>query len=135
MNKTIINISDLREPINVSLNDYPDLVDSIRDYGVIQPIYVTPNGLIIDGRGRYLAAKEVGLKEIPCYVIEYSDPDRLEYEMITSKHHIETDPIEYAKALKRLINAYPEMTLEEVARKLDKSVGWVQKKLSLLEEK
>lgn len=57
--------------------EYMDnLVNSIRQYGITNPLHLDKNKQIIDGFARYDAAKELGLKEIPCWI----DP-RLAIEM------------------------------------------------------
>lgn len=112
-----------------NINPDPELISSIRKKGIINPLLVREN-LIIDGNQRYSAALAIGLKIVPCNIIEATDAQLTEHEAISSVNKINIDPIEYAKQLKCLIKQY---SINEVAQRIGKSVKWINKKLSLLE--
>lgn len=130
MKEKYINIFNIKEP--VIADNYPkDLYDSIKAIGVLVPLVLTEDNYIIDGRGRYLAAKDACLLKIPCYIL--TEEEVKQSNEIRSVRSINTDPIEYAKALRRLITNNSQYSLQEIADRLGKSVEWIEKKLSLLE--
>lgn len=111
-----------------------DLVESIKEKGIIEPVIVRPinEGYeIIAGHRRFLAAKEAGLMEIPCIVKEVSDTEAAEISIIENIQRENLNPIEEAIAIKRLIDDF-NLTHEEVAKKIGKSRVYVTNLLRLL---
>ena len=98
-----------------------ELKSSIKEKGIIQPITVRPvdNGYeLIAGERRLRAAKEVGIKKIPAYILSIHDKeDLLELSIIENIQRENLNPIELAKGYKRLINEC-SLTQEEVAVKV-----------------
>src|SRR4051812_9486254 len=109
MNIGNINIDDIDEP-EFLIRDYSDthlseLKKSISEHGIRIPLMVRENNgryRLIDGVYRYIIARNLGIKELPCYIISAHDAEELEVQMQTSMRNAPTDPIDYAKALKRL---------------------------------
>lgn len=59
------------------------LIESIKDYGFINPILIDKNNYIISGNSRYEAAKELGIQVIPCIMInELNDKQIKEYKVL-----------------------------------------------------
>ena len=101
-----------------------DLADSIRTYGVIQPLTVRrlSSGYyqIIAGERRWRAAKEAGLKEVPAVVIEADDRKAAELAMIENLQREDLNPIEEARGYKVLMEDFG-LTQEELAQRMGKS--------------
>ena len=79
-----------------------ELADSIKTYGVIQPILVTPVGdryMIVAGERRFRASKLAGLKKIPAVVKEYSKQQIQEISLLENIQREDLNPIETAKAI------------------------------------
>ncbi len=86
-----------------------ELAESIKVYGVIQPIIVTKkDGFyeIIAGERRWRAAKKAGLTEIPCIVREDNERKNKEIALIENIQREDLNPIEKARGFKQLIDEY-----------------------------
>lgn len=86
---------------------------------------------IVDGLLRFSAAKDAGLTKINVDIVDITDEQMLEHQILRSHHRIETKPMEYARQLKKIIARTPLMTANELAKKLGKSITWLKKMLSL----
>lgn len=111
-----------------------ELSESIKNYGVIQPIIVkkvNDRYVIIAGERRWRASRLAGLKTIPCIIKEYTEQEISEIAIIENLQREDLNPIESAKAIKNLINQY-NLTQDEVADKIGKSRPAVANTLRLL---
>lgn len=111
-----------------------ELADSIKKYGVIQPIVVTNKGdyyEIIAGERRWRAAKIAGLKEVPVIVKEYTSQEVLEVSLIENIQREDLNSIEEAKAYQRLINEF-DLKQDQIAEKVSKSRSAIANTLRLL---
>jgi ParB/RepB/Spo0J family partition protein len=86
---------------------------------------------IVDGLHRYAAAIEAGLSEISVDVLEMSQFQVLETQILMNVQRIDTKPMEYSKGLLRLLAMNPLMTEAELASKVGKSPAWIGERLSL----
>ena len=94
-----------------------ELANSIKQYGVIQPIIVTLKDdyyQIIAGERRWRAAKKAGLTEIPCLVRTKTEQENREIALIENIQRENLNPIEKAKGLRRLLDDYG-LTQQELA--------------------
>lgn len=99
-----------------------ELVDSIREKGVIQPLIVRQvkgKYELIAGERRWRASGEAGLKTLPVIVREASNKDVLELALIENLQRADLSPIEEAEAYSRLMKEF-SLTQEEVARQVGK---------------
>ena len=111
-----------------------ELAESIKQYGVIQPLIVHKKDdyyEIIAGERRWRAAKMAGLKEIPVIIKEYSSQEIMEISLIENIQREDLNPIEEAKAYQRLIKEY-NLTQEEVAKRVSKSRTQITNTMRLL---
>ena len=100
-----------------------DLSNSIKEYGVIQPIIVSKKGSyyeIIAGERRWRASKRAGLTEIPAIVRDDNEQRNKEISLIENIQREDLNPIEKARGIKLLMDEY-DLTQQKVAEKLGKS--------------
>lgn len=111
-----------------------ELAESIRQYGVIQPIVVTKREdyyEIIAGERRWRAARIAGLKEVPVVVKDFDDQKVLEVSLIENLQREDLNPIDEAFAYQRLIQEF-QLKQDEVATKVSKSRVAITNSLRLL---
>src|SRR5664279_169124 len=111
-----------------------DLVESIREQGILEPIVVakTPAGYqIIAGERRWRAAKVLGLHKVPVVVMETTPQRMLEMSIVENVQREDLNPIEKALAYRRLIDEFGLGTTE-VAKRVGKSVPAVSNTIRLL---
>jgi len=121
-----------REDFNKESLD--DLTASIKEKGFIQPVLVRLKDNeyeLIAGERRLRAAKKLGYKEIPAIIKEASDLDSLELSIIENVQREDLNPIDQAKAYKRLREEF-NMTQEKVADTIGKDRATVANILRLL---
>ena len=100
-----------------------ELADSIKKYGVLQPLLVQKKGEryeIIAGERRWRAAKEAGLKEVPVVIKEYTKQQSMEIALIENVQREDLNPIEEAHAYQQLMQEF-ELTQEEIAERVSRS--------------
>lgn len=111
-----------------------ELAESIKQYGLIQPILVRPYGnayQIVAGERRWRAAREAGLEEIPVQIRDLDDQTTAQIALIENLQRVELSPIEIAQGYKELIQIYG-LTQEQVAQKMNVSRSQVANMLRLL---
>ena len=111
-----------------------DLVDSIREHGVLEPLVVakTPAGFqIIAGERRWRAAKLAGLTHIPSIIRETSPKGMLEMALVENVQRVDLNPLDRAKGFERLMNEFG-LTTSEIAVRIGKSVAYVSNSIRLL---
>jgi ParB family transcriptional regulator, chromosome partitioning protein len=119
---------------NFSEPEIDELADSIKEYGVLQPLIVTRRGdeyELIAGERRLRASKKAGLKKVPVIVREVDEQKKLELALVENLQREDLNPLERAMAYKQLIDDF-SLTLEEAARKVGKSRPQVSNALRLL---
>lgn len=112
-----------------------ELVDSIRQHGIIQPLIVRQiDGRyeLIAGERRWRAAQELGLREVPVIVRSVSDLEVLEISLIENLQRADLNPIEEAQGYARLAGEFG-MRQEDIATKVGRSRAAVANALRLLE--
>jgi ParB family chromosome partitioning protein len=111
-----------------------DLVDSIREHGILEPLVVakTPAGFqIIAGERRWRAAKLAGLTHVPAIIRETSPKGMLEMALVENVQRVDLNPLDRAKGFERLMNEFG-LTTSEIAVRIGKSVAYVSNSLRLL---
>ena len=111
-----------------------ELSDSIKQFGVIQPILVQDRKdhyEIIAGERRWRAAKLAGLKEVPVIIKNYTEREIVEISLIENIQRQDLNPIEEAQAYKRLLTEF-NLKQDEVAERVSKSRTAVTNSMRLL---
>ena len=112
-----------------------ELVDSIREQGIIQPLIVRKVGShyeLIAGERRWRAARSLELKQAPAIVREASDREVLELALIENLQRADLNVVEEARAYARLAEEF-DLKQEEIARKVGKSRATVANAMRLLD--
>src|SRR6184192_2072636 len=112
-----------------------ELIDSIRQHGIIQPLIVRQVGArfeLIAGERRWRAAQEAGLTQVPVIIRSASDIEVLELSLIENLQRADLNPIEEAQGYARLANEFG-MRQEDIALKVGRSRAAVANALRLLD--
>lgn len=115
-----------------SLNE---LVDSIRQHGVLQPLLVRPLGdtyQLIAGERRLIAAKKAGLEAVPCRVLDVDDQRVYEYSLEENMKRKDLNVLEKAQAFQDYLQRF-SCTFEELARRLSLDRSTVSNMIRLLD--
>jgi ParB family chromosome partitioning protein len=113
---------------------FAELVHSIKEFGVLQPIVVRSKGSgfeLIMGERRLRASKEAGLKKIPAIVRETADENMLRDALLENLHRSNLNPLEEASAYQQLLEDFGS-TQEQLADKLGRSRPQITNTLRLL---
>ena len=114
--------------------DLRELADSIRAYGILQPLTVRDRGSfyeLVAGERRLRAARIAGLREVPCLVAAVGEEDAALLALIENLQRRDLDYMEEAAAIACLIRRYG-LSQQQAAEKLGKSQPAVANKLRLL---
>ncbi|MDF1850680.1 MAG: ParB/RepB/Spo0J family partition protein [Verrucomicrobiales bacterium] len=112
-----------------------ELVDSIREHGVIQPLIVREvagSYELIAGERRWRASTKLGLEEVPIILREASDRDVLEMALIENLQREDLDPLEEAEAYARLASDFG-LKQDEIAQRVGKNRATVSNSIRLLD--
>jgi ParB family chromosome partitioning protein len=117
-----------------NFGDLSDMVASIKEKGVLEPILVRAleggRFEIIAGERRYQASKIAGLRHVPAIEVDVDNRGMLEISLIENLQRKDLTPFEEAAAIQRLCDQF-RYTHEEIARKLGKSRTVITEALSL----
>lgn len=111
-----------------------ELVSSIREIGVLQPVVVRPVGdgyELIMGERRWRATQEAGLDTIPAIIRETDDADLLRDALLENLHRSQLNPLEEAAAYQQLLDDFG-CTHEELATRIHRSRPQISNTLRLL---
>mgnify|MGYP002823855170 FL=1 len=134
LNKIHVNPNQPRT--NFDSKEIDNLVVSIKELGIIQPITVRKINddkfEIISGERRYRASKIANLDSIPCYIkaVE-NDTDLLKMSLVENVQRVDLDPIEIALTYKRLINEY-HLDIDAISRLVGKDRSTISNYVRLL---
>ena len=119
---------------NFNQESLEELSESIKTYGIIQPIVVSKeNGYyaIIAGERRWRAAKLAGLEEIPAIIRDSDEQTNREISLIENIQREDLNPYEKALGIRSLMDRYG-LTQEEVSKKIGKSRSSVSNTVRIL---
>jgi len=111
-----------------------ELVQSIKQYGLIQPVVVSRVGdkyQLITGERRYRAAKILNRKAIPAIIRPIKEQEKLEISLVENIQRQNLNAIEEARAYQRLVNEF-NLTAEKIAKKVGKRRPTISNALRLL---
>lgn len=126
--------------------DLSDILESVRIEGVLEPIRVRkhPNPsegkefMLVNGERRLRACIQVGRKAIRAFVAGTSEPDAVDeihrlVHQLASNRHLEMNPVDEAAAIKRIHDAYPHLTMQQLATTVSRKKSTVMDRLALAE--
>ncbi len=125
-----------RQPrTNFDADDLAELVHSVREFGVLQPVVVRRNEdgayELIMGERRTRASREAGLTSIPAIVRETADEDLLRDALLENLHRSQLNPLEEASAYLQLLEDFG-ITQEELASRIGRSRPQISNTIRLL---
>ena len=137
--ETLVHISDIEPNKSQPRKKFDEdalqeLADSIKQYGVIQPLILQKRGKlyeIIAGERRWRAARLAGLKEVPAIIKDYTPQEVVEIALIENIQREDLNPIEEAQTYQRLIHEF-QLKQDEVAERVSKSRVAVTNSMRLL---
>lgn len=115
----------------VALNE---LASSIKRYGVIQPLLVTPQDgayVIVAGERRWRAAKVAGLDSVPAVVRKRKELEQIEIALIENVQRVDLTPLEQAISIEKL-HAQFNFTYDDIAKRLGKASSTIINVVRLL---
>lgn len=118
-----------------SPSDLEDLIGSIEEHGILQPLVVTRRDgeyELIAGERRLRAARTLGLKTVPVIVRDVTEQQKLELALIENIQRQDLNAVEEAFAYRALIDEF-NLTQEEVAKRVGKSRSNIANIVRLLE--
>jgi len=126
-----------RQPrTNMDTEQLSDLAESIRTYGVLQPLIVLPADskgryTLIAGERRLRASKEAGLTAVPVIIRDTNELGQLELALIENLQRTDLNPLEAADGYRQLIDDF-SLSHDDVAQRVGKSRTAVSNTLRLL---
>ncbi len=136
----VINIGLVVRPVPPVRDHFDEselarLVASIRENGILVPLLVRPRGdkfEVVDGDRRLAAAFEAGVREIPVVVRDLTDSETHIQRMLANLDRHDTDPLSEAKYIAQIV-ASGALTIPAFAKKLGRTIGWVEGRLMIAE--
>lgn len=113
-----------------------ELASSIKRYGVLQPLIVSPNGVadeyrIVAGERRWRAAKLAGLKSVPAIVRDQQELEELEIALIENVQRVDLSPLEQAVSIEKLHQQFG-IEYKQIAEQLGKAETTISNIVRLL---
>ncbi|HYD07261.1 MAG TPA: ParB/RepB/Spo0J family partition protein, partial [Reyranella sp.] len=113
------------------------LVDSVKQYGLLQPILVRPTGVpdsyeIIAGERRWRAAQKAQLHEVPVVIRTLDDLDALQLSLVENLQRADLSPVDEAQGYRRLMTDFNQ-TQDEIAHTMGRSRPHIANTLRLLD--
>ena len=118
-----------------SRTETQELVQSIREKGLLQPIIVRMNEnnyQIVAGNRRYNACSALGWRKMLCHVVELNDKEAFEFALTENIQRETLDPLEEARAFRAYVQDYGWGGIAELSSKISKSPSYICKRLSVL---
>jgi ParB family chromosome partitioning protein len=126
-----ININKIRHSsfkIRESVTELRDLAESIKQFGLLQPIVVRPminEYEVVAGNRRLAASSQLRLRKISCHVMELTDKEAFEVGLVENIQHHTMNAIEEAIAFSKYVDDFGWGGVSELARQIGKSQEYV----------
>jgi ParB family chromosome partitioning protein len=131
------NILPTKNPLRVGEETDQELVLSIKNNGLLNPILVRPRDdgrfEIVAGHRRYLACKALRWRKLPCFIVDLDDKSAFEVSLIENIQRKTLNPLEEARAFRDYVSKYGWGSESELAQKVGKSTSYISKRMNLLE--
>lgn len=107
-----------------------ELAASMRSQGILQPLLITPAGVIVAGHRRHAAATIAGLAEAPVVIRELTETEQLELMLVENLQRADLTAVQEARAYQQLLDK--GLSQGDVVRQVGVSIGRVRSRLALL---
>lgn len=129
----IVETDFLLRPVRKTSVEYREMVDSVRDVGILQPLLVRPRGEkfeVVEGMHRLSAAKECRLDNVPCFIRELTDEEVLAIQLQANAIRPTTRKAEFAERIHHIMEE-KNLSLPQLCKMLHKSPTWLRTVLLL----
>lgn len=116
--------------IRTEYGDLTELTASVKEHGVRTPIQLNAQNILIDGHRRLKAAKAAGLTNVPYFV--NNEVDKTTSQILAGIFQKNLNPVEEGKAFRKYMNQ-EKIKKEELAKKISKTVDYINKRLLLVD--
>jgi ParB family transcriptional regulator, chromosome partitioning protein len=126
--------TDAKNIREIDASTLDELAVSIKEHGILEPVLVTrgPKGFrLVAGFRRVAAAKAAGLKSVPARVVELTEVEVLESQLVENLQREDLGPIDEARALQQLMEA-GSLTQAQAGKKIGRSQAYVANRIRLL---
>lgn len=107
-----------------------ELVESIRQHGIIEPLIVNKEGELIAGERRLKAAKSLGIEKVPVRIMEPGEAETEEIKIIENIQRKDLTPVEEGTAFERYVK-HIKCSAETLAKKIGKTTQYVERRIML----
>lgn len=121
--------------LRTELGSLDELVVSIQEKGLLQPIVVRPQeGVyeVVAGNRRLAACRMLRVREVPCHAVYLDDKEAFEVSLTENIQHKSLSPIEEAHAFRKYVEEFGYGGVTDLARSVGKSVSYVSRRIALL---
>lgn len=112
-------------------NSILELAESIKSHGLIQPLIITPKGVLIAGHRRRLACELAGLERVQVVIRDIGEREQLEIMLIENMQRRDLNSLQIAQGYKKLSDS--GLSYREIAAKVGYSVESISKHIGILE--
>lgn len=117
--------------VRKDMGDITELKNSIQENGILQPLLIDKDNVLIAGHRRLQAAKELGLEDVPTQMIDVKNHDRVAIiQLVENIQRKDLDPIEEANAYNDYI-AKNKTTIEQMSQLIGKTKEYIQRRVNL----
>ena len=131
----IKKISPSRNALRSEMGPLDELAASISEKGLLEPIVVrfAPGGFeVVAGNRRLEACKMLGMRSIPCHIVDLDDREAFEVSLVENIQHETMNPIDEARAFKKYADDFGYGGISQMAEKIGKSQGYISNRIRLL---
>jgi ParB family chromosome partitioning protein len=124
-----------RQPLRSEMGSLDELGASIAEKGLLEPIVVRSVGggfEVVAGNRRLEACKRLGMRSIPCHVVDLDDKEAFEISLVENIQHETMNAIDEARAFRKYVDDYGYGGITELAEKIGKSQGYISNRIRLL---
>lgn len=129
------NIRPSRHPLRDETNPLEELVASIMEMGLLEPIVVRPVDDVFEvvaGNRRFEACKRLKFRKVTCHVVELDDREAFEVSLTENVQRRSLNPVEEGQAFKKYVDDLGYGGISELAKRIGKSQSYVSRRIALL---
>jgi len=131
----IKRITPARNALRSEIGSLDELAASIAEKGLLEPIVVrfAPGGFeVVAGNRRLEACKMLGMRSIPCHIVDLDDREAFEVSLVENIQHETMNPIDEARAFKKYAEEFGYGGITQLSEKIGKSQAYISNRIRLL---